>query len=284
MEIRNKKIKDIIMKLFDSQGVIRKAGNNLEAFLKESPEKTYIRLYYDDHKIVLSEQYADNDYHAIKEHIKSELKHKPEKDLSDFSLEDLENLENEVKKEMEEIWFTADFHQGHRPMAESLWDGIDRPTNMENHDQWLLDIVNARVGKKDKLYILGDVSLRPRKEVEKFLNKMNGNKVLIFGNHDRNLKNSTVIGEKTLMKEFKYKRHGISIHIVLCHYPMVSWNRSVHGSWHLYGHVHGRYVHDRLAFDVGLDSPEMNHEPINLYEVAVRMVKKKKIMQEIFKG
>ena len=31
-----------------------------------------------------------------------------------------------------------------------------------------------------------------------------------------------------------------SVQIWVNHYPMRSWNKSFHGSWHFYGHVHGR--------------------------------------------
>jgi calcineurin-like phosphoesterase family protein len=48
--------------------------------------------------------------------------------------------------------------------------------------------------------------------------------------------------------------------IWLNHYPMRSWNRSFHGSWHLYGHVHGRFSAEdaangwMLTKDVGVDA------------------------------
>lgn len=281
MEIKDKTIQNTILDLFKKKGVTEPENTNIQAFLKENPDKTYIKLYYGDNKIVLSENYATDDYWTIKKYIKDELKHNPEKDLTSFTLDDLDKLPDEVKDEMKHIWFSADFHHGHRAMAESLWDGINRPTNIDTHTDWLInDVINKHVGKKDKFFIIGDLSLAPRKEAEKFINKLNGDKVLIIGNHDGNIKNSTVISEKTQIKDFKYNRHGISINIILCHYPMMTWSRSVHGSWHLYGHVHGRLDHPRLAFDVGIDHTDMNHMPINLWEVAIKMVKKKNQMDE----
>jgi calcineurin-like phosphoesterase family protein len=50
--------------------------------------------------------------------------------------------------------------------------------------------------------------------------------------------------------------------IWLCHYPLRTWNKRFHGSWHLYGHVHGRLdAEDRanpssLTRDVGVDACE----------------------------
>jgi calcineurin-like phosphoesterase family protein len=53
--------------------------------------------------------------------------------------------------------------------------------------------------------------------------------------------------------------------IWLNHYPMRSWNRSFYGSWHLYGHVHGRFSAAdaanawMLTKDVGVDA--CNYRP-----------------------
>jgi len=108
---------------------------------------------------------------------------------------------------------------------------------------------------------------------DKFLDRLNGDKRLILGNHDNNIRKSTRFGEITQIKDFTFgrKENGINIHIVLCHYPMSSWNRRIHGSWHLYGHVHGRNKNVGRSFDVGLDNPDNLWRPINLYEVCLRM-------------
>lgn len=31
---------------------------------------------------------------------------------------------------------------------------------------------------------------------------------------------------------------GKRIQICMCHYPMLEWYRSFHGTWHIYGHIH----------------------------------------------
>ena len=78
------------------------------------------------------------------------------------------------------------------------------------------------------------------------------------------------------MKDFTFgnKQNGLNIHIVLCHYPMLSWNRRVHGSFHLYGHVHGRNPGVGRSHDVGIDNPPNMWRPINLYEVCQIMANK----------
>ena len=53
-------------------------------------------------------------------------------------------------------------------------------------DMWIIDIWNSTVSKHDKVYILGDFSFGTRVENEKLLDKLNGKKYLIIGNHDGN--------------------------------------------------------------------------------------------------
>jgi|GEM_PF-590371 len=220
----------------------------------------------------------------------------------------LENLTPEIKKEMETIWFTADLHQGHpkivpicnRPVyldkerteyfakkeAEILeskpyfkiWQDREWREDMNKiHDQWLVkEVFNKWVGKKDTVFILGDLSMAKRQEAEKFVDRLNGNKTLILGNHDENIKNSTRFSQVTQIKEFKFKRPGVEIRIDLCHYPMASWPSKPNGGWQLYGHVHGRYQNRGLSMDVGIDNSEINWRPINLYELTLLMKEKEK--------
>ena len=70
--------------------------------------------------------------------------------------------------------------------------------------------------------------------------------------------------------------------IWLNHYPMRTWDKSFHGAWHLYGHVHGRLREEDeanprlLAMDVGMDA--CGYRPVNFEEVADFM----KPREEIF--
>ena len=138
------------------------------------------------------------------------------------------------------------------------------------------EVINSTIGKKDDLYILGDVTMVNKKVSDKFLDRLNGNKRLISGNHDNNIRHSTRFGEITQIKDFRFKRKsaGINIHIVLCHYPFLSWNRRIHGSWHLYGHVHGRNPGVGKSHDVGIDNIDNMWRPLNLYEICHIMEKK----------
>src|SRR5271166_6364154 len=75
------------------------------------------------------------------------------------------------------------------------------------------------------------------------------------GNHDKQA--------RKLKEDFLWLDNlaEVSIHgqpIVLCHYALRVWNQSNRGSWHLYGHSHGRLpeVPNSLSMDVGVDTHE----------------------------
>jgi len=205
------------------------------------------------------------------------------------------NITPEIQKEMESIWFTADLHSGHpkiidicnRPVyvnyegEKSLKNPEYRNLLDQAHNDWLVkEVFNKWVKRKDIVFILGDLSMAKRIDAEKFIDRLNGNKFLILGNHDKNIHNSTRFSQITQIKDFTFSRKNpdINIHIVLCHYPLASWNRKMYGSWNLYGHVHGRYKNSGLSLDVGIDNSEIGWKSINLYEVCKIMQDKEKTL------
>lgn len=202
----------------------------------------------------------------------------------------IENITPEIRKEMETIWFTADLHQGHpkivdicnRPIyidykgEKNIKNRDYRYLLMKAHDEWLIkEVFNKYVKSKHTVFILGDLSLSKRVEAEKFIDRLNGNKFLILGNHDRNIDTSTRFSQITQIKDFKFKRGNLDIRIALAHYPMASWDKKPHGAWHLYGHVHGRFKNPGLSYDVGIDN-EMMWRPLNLYEITLIMAEKER--------
>lgn len=186
----------------------------------------------------------------------------------------IDKITPEIKAEMEHIWFTADLHAQHPKIV----DICSRPTTREEHDEWLIkEVFNKYVQRKDEVYILGDVSLGKRQLAEKWVARLNGNKHLILGNHDKNVRHLGNWSEVTQIKDFTFSRGNLNIHIVLCHYCLATYNRQIHGSWHLFGHSHCRPVEGqpKLSFDVGIDRVGL-WRPYNLYEVVQIMNQRQK--------
>ena len=190
----------------------------------------------------------------------------------------LETLSQEAKESLSTIWFTADYHHGHPPIIKHA----NRPINKDDHDDWIIEEVhNKYIEKKDRVYMLGDITMARRKEAEIFLGRLKGQKFLIKGNHDRNIHNSPQFAKIDSMMDFNYKQFGLDIQMVLCHYPMMSWNKSFHGAWSLYGHVHGRLKHPYLGLDVGIDNDDIaKYRPINLMEIIKWMLEKEQLIAE----
>jgi calcineurin-like phosphoesterase family protein len=79
---------------------------------------------------------------------------------------------------MSRVFFIGDLHLGHTNMAikRGFKDSFD-------HDNHVISCWNKVVNKKDVVYILGDVAMESRKYYY-LLDRMNGKKKVILGNHD----------------------------------------------------------------------------------------------------
>ena len=86
---------------------------------------------------------------------------------------------------MGKIFFTADTHFGHT----SILQFCNRPwKTIAKMNRALIRNWNDSISENDTVYILGDfVWAGPSKqhEVETIVNKLNGTKILVYGNHDR---------------------------------------------------------------------------------------------------
>jgi calcineurin-like phosphoesterase family protein len=158
---------------------------------------------------------------------------------------------------MNNIWFTADTHFLH----ENIVKHSKRPfSGEEDMQQQLIARWNATVAPGDTVYHLGDFALsygrETAQEIDDILAQLNGQKILIVGNHDRKevIKNPrwAVVHR---MHEIKLDLGGVhKQRIVMCHYPIVSWNQMHRGAWMLHGHCHGNLApQEGRIIDVGVD-------------------------------
>lgn len=164
------------------------------------------------------------------------------------------------------IFFTSDTHFGHANIIKYC----NRPFNsVEEMDERLIDNWNSVVNKNDTIYHLGDVSFNFKKFVN-IVSRLNGNKILIRGNHDEYMK---PIHENYFDRVFSYKEIKFNQRkIVLFHYPISDWNGKFHGSVHLHGHTHGNQISHGTdigvienRIDIGVDC--FNYTPVNIEEI-----------------
>ena len=129
------------------------------------------------------------------------------------------------------IYFISDTHFYH----EKIIEYVNRPfKDVEEMNNTLIDNWNKRIEPKDEVYILGDFSFGNKEQTLDLLDKLNGRKYLIKGNHDRVIKDKEVASRFEWIKDYhmlKYKKYKF----VLFHYPLMVWDCQHYGAIHLYG-------------------------------------------------
>lgn len=173
-----------------------------------------------------------------------------------------------------QVWFSSDFHLGHKNVIR--FD--NRPfTTIEEMDDAIINNINALVKEDDHFFYLGDFTFyNDPKKINSLLDRIVCKNIYyIKGNHDK------ALYKYDITKRFKWTRELTEIYveesdgkrqgIVLCHYAMRVWDKSHHGTWHLYGHSHGSLPDDpnSLSFDIGCNC--WSYEPINYATIKKRM-------------
>lgn len=170
----------------------------------------------------------------------------------------------------DKLYFTSDQHFMHANVIKFCKRPYENVLHMGKDfiDKW-----NAKISDDDTVFILGDFCWGGKKHWVYYISQLNGHKILVPGNHDKSI--------PLFMHMFDVwdDLAQISVYdgldkqyIALCHYPMQSWYRSHHGSWQLYGHMHGE-CNELEAFikyrptqiDVGVDA--QGYAPVSYEEV-----------------
>lgn len=184
---------------------------------------------------------------------------------------------NQTKRQ-KKIWFTADLHIGHENIIKFCDRPFETPYEM---DEEIIRMWNERVHRGDDVYILGDVGMCSTGYLCSVLQRLNGNKMLIAGNHDKGHRKKA-----SFKKCFSWIKDVYTVkvpdedaflgkqRIFLFHYACRTWDGSHHGVWHCYGHSHGTLPgrDDQLSIDVGVDVH--NYVPISYEELKAIMTAK----------
>lgn len=167
-------------------------------------------------------------------------------------------------------WFISDTHFGHANIIKYS----KRPfKDVDEMNEMMIQEWNKLVKPEDEVYHNGDFAFLPYDKFRTLHARLNGRIFLQLGNHD-----SMIIQHRAdLLKQGKIvsienyrelKVAGAPM-IVLFHYGQRVWNKSHHGSIHLYGHSHGSLPPFGKSVDAGVDCKEITHEyrPVHMDEV-----------------
>ena len=156
------------------------------------------------------------------------------------------------------LFFTSDEHYGHKRIIEYCNRPFDHLSQM---DEEIIKRHNVIVSGGDTVVHVGDFTLLPTlEEAKKYISRLNGHHIFLKGSHDRWLTSNNTIYEKKVNGQV----------IVACHYAMRVWAKSHYGSWHVYGHSHGKLEPIGKSWDVGVD--KNNFFPVSFDQLKAIML------------
>ena len=166
------------------------------------------------------------------------------------------------------LFFTSDHHFGHGG-ARGLFK---RPFgSIAEMDAAMVARWNEVVGADDQVWYLGDFAVRqPAGRMAALLEALSGTKHLIAGNNDGPA-TTGLAGWASVQHYAELDLDGTWL--ILCHYPLRSWNRMSRGAFNLHGHSHGRLAPLPRQVDVGVDCSDFR--PITLKEIQSHLARRR---------
>jgi calcineurin-like phosphoesterase family protein len=159
---------------------------------------------------------------------------------------------------------TSDIHLFHKNILK--FEPESRPfSSLDEMHMVIVNNWNNVVNVYDVVYIIGDVSFGKLTDTIDILTKLNGNLILIKGNHDHVLSRNPSFRNCFVRIEDLLEIKVNGQNYTLCHYPMLSWNKSHINSYQLFGHLHSRWKGNNKQLNVGMDCHNLT--PIDFNDI-----------------
>lgn len=157
---------------------------------------------------------------------------------------------------MNTVRFISDLHLSHSNMIAHR--GF---SSVEEHDEYIIGRWNKVVTKKDVTYILGDITME-KKSPYPLLDRLNGIKHVVLGNHDRLQDVSELLKHvHSVSGCVKYKG------LILTHIPIRESEITGFFYKNIHGHVHEKSVPDPLYVNVSCEA--VDYMPKTLLELGI---------------
>lgn len=183
------------------------------------------------------------------------------------------------------VYFISDLHLFHENVIKS----DNRPFDtVEQMHEYIISQWNSVVKETDIVFLMGDLCFKNWRFGKEIVHKLNGKIYYILGNHD-------TINDMKKMERFidilDYVELSINLgnnnrkHLILMHYPILSWNRKKRGSYMIHGHCHGnidntKFTKKNLVKDIGCMTND--YKPYSIHDIIKIMdYKQKNIFQKI---
>ena len=157
--------------------------------------------------------------------------------------------------EPSKIWFWSDQHFYHNNIIKYS----NRPfADVTEMTEKMIANYNSVVGVDDVIFWLGDVSFTGTEKTNEVLGRLNGYKILVFGNHD--------LDRKGKLKNMEFDEiHSIYLfnNWILMHYPCRAYLPD--GFYSIHGHTHT--INTGLDRVVNVSVEQLNYTPISLVDL-----------------
>jgi calcineurin-like phosphoesterase family protein len=171
-------------------------------------------------------------------------------------------------------WFTSDWHLGHKNIIKYC----SRPFNsVEEMNETIVNNLLNVLKPGDTVFHLGDFTFQMWL-FEWFLKKFpqDSSLVLFLGNHDpkqlRNKNSYNYNYRHVKIKQVDSLNLKLSGQpIALCHYPFLTWDKSHHGAWNLYGHKHRDISKHHVGKQMNVCVDVNDYMPVSLDQVSKYM-------------
>lgn len=157
-------------------------------------------------------------------------------------------------------YITSDLHFGHTSIMKFCPVTRARFRNdVVYMDNAMIKEWNDIVEPGDLVYILGDVAFHNAQKATDIMRRLNGDKILVEGNHDRKALNDPSFRGcfKEVHQYLRITYNGTLV--IMSHYPFLQWDQMHRGSVMLYGHLHGGTtgMEKYRMRDMGMDATGM---------------------------
>lgn len=175
------------------------------------------------------------------------------------------------------VFYTSDTHYNHTNMCRgvSKWPDPNDTRDFQSLGQMnsaIVNSINSIVKEDDILFHLGDWSFGGYESITEFRNLIACKNIhLLLGNHDHHIERdkggtrqlfssvNSLLSLEIVIPTFK-NQPSIKKTLILCHYPIASWQDLNRGAIHLHGHTHLSQLekmHAGKSMDIGMDGNNM---------------------------
>jgi len=160
---------------------------------------------------------------------------------------------------MSHRYVLSDTHFGHG----NIIDYCNRPfDNVEEMNNTLINNWNDKVDEDDSILFLGDVRHHPSLDsASEWLSRLNGNILVVRGNHDGNLPQNTHVNvvESCVIKHGRYQFY--------CEHQPVEYS-----GWQIHGHTHiGTPLIDRETQRMNVSVENIDYKTISMNEIVQKL-------------